>query len=257
MTKNEPMLTVLMVTTPTRAKLRAAAWAALAAQANVDANVDGAVEILVLADGGAGDSVNLSPPTWAASLDVVIDRWPTLTAKLNAGFKVARAPFVTFWDDDDWSGPSRLNETLSAIDSLYFDIAGPTTMLRHELLAHTRRTFAYTSPAGRPIHNGMVIRRELVLQHPFVAKVAKANQHDVGDWLTNRIAGDADIVSIEFPLVAMMGDDNMNVPRSFRVSEHDVVLDGPREYKLIGARGAAIAVMGEPALAAFEAAAAR
>lgn len=250
MTKNEPQLTVLMVTTPARAKLRAAAWASLTAQANVD----GDVEILVLADGGAGDSVNLSPPTWAASLDVVIDRWPTLTAKLNDGFKVARAPFVTFWDDDDWSGPGRISETLAAIDSLYFDIAGPTTMTRHELLAHTRRTFAYTSPAGRPIHNGMVIRRELALQHPFVAKVAKANQHDVGDWLTNRIAADADIVSIEYPIVAMMVDDNMNVPRSFRVDEHDVVLDGPREYKLIGARGAAIAIMGEPALAAFEAA---
>lgn len=247
---NEPKLTVLMVTQPTRAKLRAAAWAALTAQANVDDDV----EILVLADGGAGDSVSLSPPAWAASLDVVIDRWPTLTAKLNDGFKVARAPYVTLWDDDDWSGPNRLRETLNAIDSFYFDLAGPTTMIRHELTSHVRRTLTYTSPNGRPIHNGLVIRRELVLQRPFVVKAAKPNQHDVGDWLTQRLNEETNVVTLDFPLVAMAHGDNMNVPRSFRVDEHNVVLDGPREYTPIGARGATVAVMGEPALAAFEAA---
>lgn len=248
MTKTEPQLTVLMVTSPARAKLRTAAWAALAAQADVDEGV----EILVLAD--AGDGVNLSPPPWAASLDVVIDRWSTLTAKLNAGFKSATAPYVTFWDDDDWSGPTRLRETLDLIDSIYFDVAGPTTMLRHELATQARRTLRYTSPANRPIHNGMIIRRELVLAHPFVAKVAKANQHDVGDWLTRRIDSESDVINVEFPLVAMVHGSNMNAPKSYRVNEHNVVMDGPREYEAIGARGAVLSVMGEPALAAFEAA---
>ncbi len=246
--KTEPQLTVLMATSPARAKLRAAAWAALTAQADVNSNV----EILVLAT--TGDSVNLSPPPWAAAMNVIIDRWPTLTAKLNAGFKSATAPFVTFWDDDDWAGPTRVRETLDLIDSVYFDIAGPPTMIRHELTSMARRTLRYTSPAGRPVHNGMTIRRELVLAAPFVVKAAQPNQHDVGDWLTRQIEDDADIIHVEFPLVAMVHGANMNAPQSYRVNEHNVVLDGPREYEAIGARGAVVEVMGEPALAAFEAA---
>lgn len=240
-----PVLTVLMLTTPARDKLRAAAWASLCAQVNVP---PGAVEVLVLADPGSSvDALGaLKPPPWAASADIAVQAWPTLTAKLNAGFAAARGAFVAFWDDDDWSEPLRLAKTLAAIEQVPADVYGPPVMLRHELAAPTRRTLGYTSPWGLPCLNGSAIRRALVQQHPFEALHAKPTQHNLSAWFLARKKEPAfTIAPIDVTIVAMAHGGNMNVPRAFRLDPMtNKVFDGPAEYKLVGGRDTAAALLG-------------
>lgn len=258
----EPKLTVLMLTQPSRDKLRVAAWAALCAQTGVPPD---AVEVLVLADEACAfdalptglDQLGaraLAGPTWASEINVHVQAWPTLTDKLNAGFKLAQAPFVTFWDDDDWAEPQRVAKTLDAIDDVYADVYGPATMFRHELVAPTRRTLLYTSPWALPCLNGAVISRDLVLRRPFLARGARPMQHNVGVWLLD-LQKDPEIefATLDVAIVAMAHGSNLNAPRQYRVDPTDRVLDG-NEYKAIGSRGAALKVMGEDALMRFEAA---
>ena len=246
-----PLLTVLMLTQPSRDKLRAAAWAALCEQVDVDN-----IEILVLADKGCDPATlpaglgALPVPTWAKA-PTVVDAWPTLTDKLNAGVKLATAPFITFWDDDDWAEPERIVKTLGAIQAIDADIYGPPAMLRHELLAPTRRTLVYTSPWDLPCLNGTVIRRDLLLRRPFEALHAPPTQHNVGAWLRARQQDGVDFATLDVVIVAM-ATGGLNAPRQYRVDPVNLRVQDGHEHAIVGARDAVAAIMGEPALARFE-----
>lgn len=258
---NEPALTVLMLTKPSRDKIRAAAWRALCDQTGVD---NANVEVLVLADEGCAFAAlpmplrrpgGLGGPDWATEINIVVQAWPTLTAKLNDGFKLAKAPFVTFWDDDDWSEPQRLAKTIDALSDQCADIYGPATMLRHELRAPTRRTFLYTSPWGLPCWNGAVIHRDLVVRRPFEPGHAKPHEHNGGAWLLQQKKDpEIDFATIDVRIVAMAHAGGLNHPYQYRVETRTGrVFDGD-EYKLLGGVTEATKVMGAD-LTHFEAAA--
>lgn len=66
----------------------------------------------------------------------------SIGAKRNLACAEARTPWITFWDDDDWSHPDRLRLTVARM-SAPVELIGSQSMLIHELRDPRRRTFRY------------------------------------------------------------------------------------------------------------------
>ena len=248
-----PTLSIVMITMASRARLRAIVIDQILAQAGA-AGGAGDIEFVLGLDAddrsmAYADAVKLQASRVA--LRAVRGTWPTVTQKQNAAIGAARGRWVTLWDDDDWSGPDRLTKTFEAIAATGGDLIGVERIHYHELTSPDRRTVAFTTPAV--IVDGLAtFRRKLWETAPFEIK----SQHgDVGDWIVQRARAGATVRTTTFDYVAMIHGTNATRARPFRVDPvNGEVFDGPREFKLIGGRDAAAAIMGDAALAQYEAA---
>jgi hypothetical protein len=177
--------------------------------------------------------------------------WPTVAQKQNATIETTRGRWVTLWDDDDWSGPDRLAKTFEAIATTGGDLIGVERIHYHELTSPDRRTVEFTTPAV--IVDGLAtFRRKLWEAAPFEVKSCYG---DVGDWIVQRTRAGATVRTTVFDYVAMIHGTNATRAQPFRVDAiNGKVFDGPREFKLVGGRATAAAIMGDAMLTQYEAA---
>lgn len=230
-----PALSVVMLTTPARAKLARMSWESILRQEDAEP-----FEVIIVCD-LAPDDVEYAhhDATYATRDGVPFDvhrihsTFTNVTDKLNAGFDNARAPWVMLWDDDDWSSSDRIAETQATIRMLDEDADGdinsigflsPPAMYRYELAADTHRLFTYTSPTlapepgSRPIPACMTVRRPLWEKYPFfTVKSTKPTQNELGYWTMKRIADGWTPMTVDFAVVGMAHGNNMSVPTRFRV----------------------------------------
>jgi hypothetical protein len=77
----------------------------------------------------------------------------------------------------------------------------------------------------------------------------------VGDVIVQRTRAGATVRTTTFDYVAMIHGTNATRAQPFRVDPvNGEVFDGPREFKLVGGRAAAAAIMGDAMLTQYEAA---
>lgn len=240
-----------MITMASRARLRAIVLDQLLAQARPFGND---VEFVLGLDADDttityDDAAKIQ--TSGVTYRAVRGTWPTVAQKQNATIGATRGRWVTLWDDDDWSAPDRLTKTFEAIAATGGDLIGVERIHYHELTSPDRRTVEFTTPAV--IVDGLVtFRRKLWEAAPFEVK---STSGDVGDWIVQRARAGATVRTTTFGYVAMIHGTNATRARPFRVDPiNGKVFDGPREFKLVGGRDTAAAIMGDAALAQYEAA---
>lgn len=240
-----------MITMASRAKLRALVLDQILAQARAFGHD---VEVVLGLDADDATVTYAAAAALQASgvaFSAVRGTWPTVAQKQNATIAMTRGTWVTLWDDDDWSAPDRLTKTFEAIAATGGDLIGVERIHYHELTSPDRRTVQFTTPAV--IVDGLVtFRRKLWEAAPFEVKSASG---DVGDWIVRRASAGASVRTTAFDYVAMIHGTNATRARPFRVDPiNGKVFDGPREFKLVGGRDTAAAIMGDVALAQYEAA---
>jgi hypothetical protein len=255
-----PILSVVMITMPSRAHFRRQALACLLAQ--VDAPL---IELVIATDARdhlhVEDAAALNRYVGVDNLKVVRGEWPTVPDKHNAAVAATTTPWFMFWDDDDWCAPTRLRTFAAAAAADDADIIGPRAIHYHELIGDRRATVQFTT-AAHVVDGAAAIRRALWERAPFKPSRSvhprAAHWGTVGDWIVQRVAHDRAVVKVvDSAYVAMIHGDNASTPaRPFRVSTDgtETVLDGPLDYKIVGGRAAAAEIMGDVALAAYEAA---
>jgi len=240
-----------MLTTASRSRLRSAALAALRDQVDVPR-----FELIVVTDDD--DPVTARQITQAISYTAVKvtvykrAAWRSLSEKRNVACAFARGDWLTFWDDDDWSAPTRLRGTADTIEA-YKDaeMIGVRQMLWHELVGPTRHTIEYVAPVpGYVVGGTLTFRSRVLQQHPF-ENIAG----DEGWWTLKRHEEGRVLVPIWFPYVAMIHGGNTANPRNFRVNEQTGQVHDGIEFTLRhGGREVVREIMGDDALARFEAA---
>lgn len=250
-----PVISVVMITQPSRLHFRKLALQCLAAQTDPPA-----VEVVIATDDGdhltAAELTPLHERFGAERVKVIYGTWKTVPDKHNAAIAATSAPWFTFWDDDDWCSPDRLRAVYGHL-SERVDILGPDTVHYHELIGAQRRTLKFTTHA-HVVDGVATIRRALWARAPFVpSKSRHADAHrwgTVGDWIVKAVAAHAAPQIVNTSYVAMVHNANASIPaRPFRVEEKTGrVLDGPRDYTLLGGRDAAVELMGEAAMHAYE-----
>jgi hypothetical protein len=235
-----------------RAKLRAAALPCLLGQTGAPA-----FEIVLALGDGEAPSMAEATVIGRSGIPYQMVRrsWEHVTDKQNAAVAAATGEWFTFWDDDDWSAPGRLAATAAAIkDGL--GIVGPNSTHYHELCTPTRYTAKFTTGA-HVLDKVAAIRRALWVKQPFrliSRPYGGPDPGNVGDWIVKTIHGGADYQVINDPgYVTMMHKTNTATPKKFRIeAQTKRVLDGPKEYTLLGGREAAVAITGDADLKRFE-----
>jgi glycosyltransferase involved in cell wall biosynthesis len=250
-----PVISVVMITQPSRLHFRKLALQCLAAQVDPPA-----VEVVIATDDGdhltAAELAPLHARFGADHVKVIAGTWKTVPDKHNAVIAAASAPWFTFWDDDDWCSPDRLRAVYGHL-SEDVDILGPDAIHYHELIGSYRRTLVFTTHA-HVIDGAATVRRSLWERTPFTPSKSRhpnaARWGTIGDWIVHRAADRAAVRVVNTPYVAMVHDTNASIPaRPFRVEEKTGrVLDGPLDYTLAGGRQLAAELMGEAALQAYE-----
>lgn len=240
-----------MITMASRAKLRALVLDQILAQARAFGHD---VEVVLGLDADDATVTYAAAAALQASgvaFSAVRGTWPTVAQKQNATIAMTRGTWVTLWDDDDWSAPDRLAKTFEAIATTGGDLIGVERIHYHELTSPDRRTVAFTTPAA--VVDGLVtFRRKLWEAAPFEVK---SKYGDVGDWIVQRTRAGATVRTTTFDYVAMIHGTNATRAQPFRVDPvNGEVFDGPREFKLVGGRAAAAAIMGDAMLTQYEAA---
>lgn len=245
------LISCVMLTKPSRARLRAASLAALAAQAFDPPRF----ELIVVGDedDAALTARTIMHQAGLKPVNVVVHKkttWESLAAKRNTACDLAAGDWVTLWDDDDWSASNRLDAVRRVITTYpEVEIVGVRSILWHELVSTSRRTVEYVAPVPDYVVGGtLTFRRSLWAKEPFVDLPG-----DEGWWTLARVKVGASLRPTWFPYVAMIHGDNVVNHRAFRVNGvTEEVHDGP-EYKVVkGNREAALRVMGEAALVRFE-----
>jgi len=240
-----------MITMASRAKLRALVLDQILAQARAFGHD---VEVVLGLDADDATVTYAAAAALQASgvaFSAVRGTWPTVAQKQNATIAMTCGTWVTLWDDDDWSAPDRLAKTFEAIATTGGDLIGVERIHYHELTSPDRRTVAFTTPAA--VVDGLVtFRRKLWEAAPFEVK---SKYGDVGDWIVQRTRAGATVRTTTFDYVAMIHGTNATRAQPFRVDPvNGEVFDGPREFKLVGGRAAAAAIMGDAMLTQYEAA---
>lgn len=174
-----PDLTAILPTTAKRAPFIPLAFDRLRAQLS---KLPGKtrIEIIVVSEDQRAIATSLAAAYPATNLDVItVAHAPklTLAAKRNLACTHARAPWITFLDDDDWSRSDRFAATLEAISHLSKPLlVGSSTMLVHELVTSARKTSAYrytrtdsTYPAWHFVGGTLTFQRDLWREMPFDA----------------------------------------------------------------------------------------
>jgi glycosyltransferase involved in cell wall biosynthesis len=251
----KPLISVVMLTMPSRAALRKLALECLFKQQDRPP-----IELIIAMDDGGSltlDEAKLIVDS-GVPREVIYGPWDSITAKQNAAIDKAKAPWVMLWDDDDWSAPDRIAVTATAINDLdAFDIIGPPMIHYHELIGDKRRLVKFTTPA-HVVDGASAFRRALWEQQPFrlIPRYdGKPDPGNVGDWIVRHVIDGATVHTVDFGYVAMIHGTNATMARPFKVDDADgTVFDGPVEFKLVGGRAAAAKIIGEPTLRAYEAA---
>lgn len=253
----QPLISVVMLTMPGRAKLRRQSLACLLDKTAGQLRAPPFELVIAMDDGD-----HLTMDEAALIVDsgvrrqVIYGTWPTVTDKHNAAIEATSGTWVTLWDDDDWSGPSRLAAVGADIaDNPTDGIVGPKRILYHELIGPARRTYEYTSPAF-VVDGVATFKRSIWEAQPFVVK---SYHGDVGDWIARRVTDGCHYSHVHFPYVAMIHGKNATTPNPLRCATAldgtlTSVLDGPMDYEYVGDRDRAREVMSEATLQAYEAA---
>jgi glycosyltransferase involved in cell wall biosynthesis len=167
----------------------------------------------------------------------------TLPAKRNEAIAHARHPWITFWDDDDWSAPDRLEQAAKTIfGNQRATIVGQRWMYFHELRSERRFTYQYRYPnAGYVIGGLMTFHRSLWRVDPFRTY---ATSGDEGWWTVDRIRNGAEVAYTDIDYVAMIHGENTGNAALPRVAANGTVLSDSY-MKLLGDREAAHTVTGD------------
>lgn len=233
-------LSCVMLTTARRARLRAAALAAYAQQHDPGAEVE-----LVIA---SEDAVTGPLPPTAR----VVATAPglTLAQKRNAAVAHAVGDWVTFWDDDDYSGPFRLDQAVRATRANP-DLFGQAAIWFHELTTARRYTYRYTYQGPEPYLVGGLLgfRRDLWEAHPFIDQ---ATVGDEGWWTLDRLRAGARVEPTLIAYVAMLHGGNVSNRELPRVDEASKRVLSDSFWAWKGARDTAQLLLGPAMLAAFE-----
>lgn len=242
-----------MLTTTKRAQLRAATLPCLLNQV-------GAPPFEIVFALGDGEALTTAEAADVAHSGIpytaIRGSWEHLTEKQNAAVKVATGEWITFWDDDDWSTDNRL-ATVADVITKDLSFVGPASITYHELVEKTRHTAKFVTGA-KIVDKTALIRRAIWDKEPFklhARPYGGADPGNVNDWMVGWIDKGHEHKNVEFPYVAMMHKTNTSTIKRFRVDpNNNKVLDGPKEYTLLGARPAVEAIIGASALARYEAA---
>jgi glycosyltransferase involved in cell wall biosynthesis len=180
---------------------------------------------------------------------VKIPPQPDLASKRNLGVDACNQPWVTFWDDDDWHGLSRLRTLRAEVrdwnprGKSSPKIVGQTSVFYHELLTDRRYSYKFDYPYHRMLDDPYVIggtmlfAKDLWEKQPFVEQVTKG---DEGWWTIERLRDDRTPYHVLPPgdYVAFLHDDNTcgKIPRvddcGKVVSEHAMTwLGGPEAIR--------------------------
>jgi hypothetical protein len=173
----------------------------------------------------------------------------SLPDKRNAALAHARYPWITFWDDDDWSSSFRLHETTRAIrDNPMAHIVGQPWIYFHELRSERRYTYLYRYPNdGYVVGGPMAFKKTLWEAQPFRAYETVG---DEGWWMMDRYKDGAIIGQTNILYLAMLHGDNTQNKDLPRVGTSGVVLSDTY-MKFLGGREAAYGLAGGE-LARFE-----
>lgn len=247
----KPLISVVMLTMPSRAAFRSLALNCLFSQVGAPA-----IELVIAMDDGDHLSLDDAKRLVDSGIprNVIYGTWKTVADKQNAAIAQATGAWITFWDDDDWSGPTRLADTAAAIARpSQPGIVGPASVLYHELIGKARRTLRFTT--GFYVVDGCcAFQRALWERNPFLVK---SQYGDVGDWIVHRVRGGTSVETVDFDYVAMVHGKNATMPgRPFRIGADGTVYDGPKDYQLLGGPEIIEPLTGKVQLAAFAAAAA-
>lgn len=172
----------------------------------------------------------------------------SLPDKRNAAIEEARYPWITFWDDDDWSSQIRLASVAQAI-RLNRDAAiiGQSWIYFHELRSERRFTYRYEYPnLGYVVGGPMAFDRSLWIANKFRAYETGG---DEGWWTIDRIKSGVKVGRTDMLYVAMLHGNNAQNRDLPRVVEGRVLSDS--YMKLIGGREVAHTILGS-ALDRFE-----
>lgn len=192
-------LTCIMPTMVKRRRLLPASLRTFARQTYGDARLLIALDD----DGGTAHMTHLIDKIGAdlgirARIDIITVNTRNLGSKRNALCDAAKTKWIAFWDDDDWSAPSRLEATIAAIevieDARLADpppipwtlpaLIGSRTMLIHEILDLRRRTFVYRWHGEAPYFVGglLCFERRLWMRKPFASEGESAQVGDESWW---------------------------------------------------------------------------
>ena len=248
-----PLISIVMLTMPSRARFRAVTIPQLLAQRGIQGH-DELIELVIAFD--TGDSLSLDHAAAIKSAGIKLRRvdavWPTVTDKHNAAIDAATGEWIMLWDDDDWAADDRLVNTIWGIsdaDDLGHNLVGMRDILYHELVGPARLTVRFTTPAV--IVDGLAtFRRSLWERTPFEVK---SKHGDVGDWIVRRHRENVGCTYITFGYVAMIHGTNATRAQPFRVDPvNRQVFDGPVEFAVLGGREVTAQLIGEDVLVAFE-----
>lgn len=245
------LISCVMLTTKSRSRLRSAALAALRDQTETPR-----FEVIVVGD---EDDETLTTrdvmrATGHKPIQVVTYKrptWASLSDKRNTACDLAAGDWITFWDDDDWSAPTRLHDTVNVIKTHGAEIVGVRSILWHELCSTMRRTVEYVSPDP-----GYVVGGTLAFKKALWKKASFKDQPgDEGWWTLDRYKDGARLFPTWYPYVAMVHGGNVANRKEFRVNELTGEVHDGAEFKLRrGDRNVVLEVMGKEALEQFEAA---
>lgn len=136
---------------------------------------------------------------------IVVVEAPDVGSKRNRMIEQMDAPWIAFWDDDDWHHPSRLEHTASTIERVtgfvdYVEpmLLGSPTMLIHEIIDHRRRTYVYRWGGTKPYYVGgmLCFERRLWDRYKFPERRVEATLGDDWWWQDNMLVGDSSRVVI-------------------------------------------------------------
>ncbi len=178
-----------------------------------------------------------------------------LGEKRNRCCSEATSPWITFWDDDDWSASKRLEITQQTIEKdKATNIIGSPTMLVHELVAPRRRTYAYmyrrtneTFPEWFYVGGTLTFKKALWETHRFDPQETCGEETWWQMYDGQKIFVREDLPSISNLYIAMTHGKN--------TSSTQLTVPQSSSYALVGNRDYVRDLMGEDFLLQYERAA--
>ena len=180
------MLISIVVPTYNRALLLPATLAGLQAQKNRD------FEIIIVDDGSTDNTEEVLQPYLNSYTRYVRKDNAERAAARNYGAKLATGRYINFFDSDDLALPNHTAEAALLIDSLNdpewlhlaFEWVSPHGTVFRKVNQYRGQTLNEQLAAGNlRSGNGVFVRRDIILQHPFNEDRALSASEDYELWL--------------------------------------------------------------------------